>query len=555
MESQILDLDRLLDAESEDVEWKEGVADIEGVVETLAAFANDFSSHRRGGWVLCGIREEKDQDGFPKANPVGLTAARVREIEGKVLTKCRDLVTPGIVPRVVKVNAPSDSSRRILGFFVGPSDQAHSVRSKSAGQRFWIRMGPTTSEALNGLWQELLRKKGLLPPYLEQACPEAKASDLSRSVLEDFFNQAQLPFDLDQYLIPDVPITALARPLIVSRPSDGELAPTYLALLLFSKTPERFLRGAYVVFSIYLGLDRSVQHSQRQEIYGPLQQMLEQTLRLIELHAGVDIDKSYDVRSGLQNLWRFAKPALQESLVNALAHRDYQSLEPVRVTMFDDRIEISNPTAPGTRIDEKTLAQGRVRVQWLNPALAAFLLRMRLAQNEGQGLPTIFEQTLRLSGLRPEVRLENDVFRVVLPAQRRPAKPTADGDGEDGLIVISLGGPSILPAVTSSLAGLGLDPNDLLFDYVHPRYLHPEPEAWAALATELRRHIKPFVERSNIKRVHLFYRGPVVMAPLLGTLIAPTKPLWLYYKDESGVYNHAFTIDRRFLIGDGDQKA
>ena len=57
-----------------------------------------------------------------------------------------------------------------------------------------------------------------------------------------------------------------------------------------------------------------------------------------------------------------------------------------------------------------------------------------------------------------------------------------------------------------------------------------------------------WVEDPRFARLHLFYRGPVVIAPLLGALIAPAKPLVVYHY-EDGRYRPAYTLDRRFLIG------
>ena len=53
-----LDLQELLVRESEQVEWKENVADFRDVVRTVVAFANDLSN-LGGGRVVCGVKEEK----------------------------------------------------------------------------------------------------------------------------------------------------------------------------------------------------------------------------------------------------------------------------------------------------------------------------------------------------------------------------------------------------------------------------------------------------------------------------------------------------------------
>ncbi len=83
-----VDLALLAQRENARTEWKEDVADVDDVVATLVAFANDLAN-LGGGYVVCGARETKDEHGFPLLVRVGLTAARFKEVENTVLTRCR----------------------------------------------------------------------------------------------------------------------------------------------------------------------------------------------------------------------------------------------------------------------------------------------------------------------------------------------------------------------------------------------------------------------------------------------------------------------------------
>ena len=74
--TELIDLKVLATRESEQVEWKENVADVDDVVATLSAFANDWAK-LGGGYVVCGAKEERDEHGFPRLAVVGLTAAGI----------------------------------------------------------------------------------------------------------------------------------------------------------------------------------------------------------------------------------------------------------------------------------------------------------------------------------------------------------------------------------------------------------------------------------------------------------------------------------------------
>jgi ATP-dependent DNA helicase RecG len=69
------DWNELVQRENARVEWKENVANLQNVVKTLSAFANDFQQVG-GGRVLCGLKEEKNQYGEPVAKVVGLDEKR-----------------------------------------------------------------------------------------------------------------------------------------------------------------------------------------------------------------------------------------------------------------------------------------------------------------------------------------------------------------------------------------------------------------------------------------------------------------------------------------------
>lgn len=74
-----IDLDQLARRESEQTEWKDSVADVNDVVATLCAFANDLQN-LGGGYVVCGAAEGVDEHGFPELVRKGLTARRLKEI-------------------------------------------------------------------------------------------------------------------------------------------------------------------------------------------------------------------------------------------------------------------------------------------------------------------------------------------------------------------------------------------------------------------------------------------------------------------------------------------
>lgn len=260
-------------------------------------------------------------------------------------------------------------------------------------------------------------KREELPSFLEQPCPKATLDDVDMFAARQFLKEAGLPRPPEKYFQPGVAIDLFAHPLVVEEagaPSASAIVPTYLALLLFGHVPTRFLRGAEVNLSAYPGTDKTTAQPQRFETTGPLPKVIRDVLGTLRLHTGIQIDKSADALTISQNRDRYSERALQEAVVNALAHRDYESDQPTRITVFSDRIEIYNPGGLPHGVSQKEIERGRAA--WRNKALARFLVRMGLAQTEGQGVPLILRETERVSGRKAELEPHNGHFVVTLPA-------------------------------------------------------------------------------------------------------------------------------------------
>ncbi|MEU5880836.1 ATP-binding protein [Spirillospora sp. NPDC047279] len=415
----LIDLDELARRENEQTEWKENVADIDDVVATLTAFANDLQN-LGGGYVVCGVREDKDKHGFPALVRVGLTANRLREIEGTVLTRCRDLVSPPITPLVEELDTP-DSQLRILVFVQPATGTAHTFRRRNDGAKHYVRVSRSTIEARNGTLKDLLVRKGALEPWDRRPCNGATESDLDLLALREALQRMGIfshETGVEPYLSPDVQLSAFVPPLLASEPLTGVLRPRNFAVLLFGRETQRFIPGAVTYFSIYTGGDRSDPHAERHDLAG---NVLEQALRLQEL---LDIQSytAFDKTDAASpNVIKYPKRALYEAMGNALAHRDYELPDPTRLTVFSDRIEVASPGALTTGIDIETLRTGTASPRWRNQSLAWFFSRMQLAQAEGQGIPTIL-RSMREEGCPPPT-FEADTIRVlcVLPAHPRHA--------------------------------------------------------------------------------------------------------------------------------------
>ena len=413
-----VDLKILSSRESERVEWKENVADIDNVLRTITAFANDFSN-LGGGYIVCGAREGRDEHGFQKMIYTGLTSDRLKEIKNKILYLCREKVDPEIIPLTDEINVPNDESRKIIVFIIPSTQYAHSYRARGKdSSTYYIRIGSSTVEARNGLLRELLISKRQLDPWDKRISNNASVGDIDLVILRDCLQEMNLWSPgkaIEDYISDKEKLSDFVPPLAGKIGLTEELKPKNFTLLMFGKNPLNFFEGAYTVFSVYNGKDRSEATAERYHITGTI---VQQTKKLIEL-LNTESYTAFDKTAAIPNQVKYPIRALQEAVVNALVHRDYESAQPARITVFTDRTEIHSPGELPRAVSREKFLKGRAHPHWRNQALAYFFNKLQLAQAEGQGIPTIL-RTMEEEGCpEPIFELESESVVCTLPAHPR----------------------------------------------------------------------------------------------------------------------------------------
>lgn len=416
-----IDLKELSVRESERVEWKENGDDnhiVNSIVKTISAFANDISNFG-GGYVVCGARETKDQHGFPKLHLTGLTANKLKEIEGKVTQHCRDYVSPSLSPIIHELPNPDDISTRILVFVVLASPDAHLYRG--AGEPcYYVRISRETKEARNGVLTQLLIKKQKIEYFDKRINVNSTETDLDVLLFRDSMQEMGLlspEKSLEDYFSDHEQIAELVSPLFGRTGLDKVLRPRNFTVLMFGRKASitKLFSEAYSVLSIYKGTDRSEPTAERYTLTGSIIEQTKKTIELLNTQAYTAFDKT----SSKPNQVKYPIRALQEAVVNAIVHRDYEIPDPIRITVFTDRIEIKSPGTLHWGVDRNKFLQGKASPRWRNQSFAYLFNKLQLAQSEGQGIPTIF-RTMKEEGCpEPIFEIETESLTCILPAHPR----------------------------------------------------------------------------------------------------------------------------------------
>jgi predicted HTH transcriptional regulator len=416
-----VDLKELSSRESERVEWKENGEDknvVNSIVKTISAFANDIANFG-GGYVICGAKETKDEFGFPKVLYTGLSSEKLKEIEGKVLQHCRDYISPSVAPIVQELDNPDDKSTRILVFIILASPDAHTYRDGES-VNYYVRISKDTKEARNGILSQLLVKKQKLEYFDKRVSSNANETDIDVLIFRDSIQEMGLFHQgksLEDYFSDREQIAELVPPLFVRNNFTGLLQPRNFSLLMFGKKSSitSIFPEAHTIVSIYKGLDRSEPTSERHTLTGSIIEQAKKANELLNTQAYMAFDKT----SMKPNQVKYPIRALQEALINAVVHRDYEVPHPIRITIFADRIEIVSPGSLHWGVDKIKFLNGTASPKWRNQSFAYLFNKLQLAQSEGQGIPTIF-RTMKEEGCPvPIFEIETESVTCILPAHPR----------------------------------------------------------------------------------------------------------------------------------------
>lgn len=160
-------------------------------------------------------------------------------------------------------------------------------------------------------------------------------------------------------------------------------------------------------------------------ISGNVFRVLEQTLEALD-----ELNEPFRLKANTsEDVRRFEPRAIKEAIVNALAHRDHDRTEPVRVTFSERSLTVTSPggVVPTLRLDQ--LGERGVRA-YRNPVIADLLYGCGAMDKRGSGLADIRRWTRQSGGEATfEPIADGSEFRVHLTTRDLDPDPvtgTAD---------------------------------------------------------------------------------------------------------------------------------
>lgn len=191
--------------------------------------------------------------------------------------------------------------------------------------------------------------------------------------------------------------------------------PTVTAILMLGTEPRRWFPGAYIQFLRVAGPNLTDTLTDQREISGTLSDQLRQIDELVRLNIVHPAVVGGPVRSQTAD---YPEEALRQFIRNAVLHRTYEgTAAPVRVTWFNDRVEVQSPGGPYGQVTRATFGQPGV-ADYRNPTIAEALKALGFVERFGVGI-AIARERLRTNGNPPPEFTVEDAH-VLVTVRRKP---------------------------------------------------------------------------------------------------------------------------------------
>lgn len=213
-----------------------------------------------------------------------------------------------------------------------------------------------------------------------QACEEATLDNVNEEKVRWFLRKAKVEMNLD--IDPNTPVREALERLKLLK--EGRL--TNAAILLFGNDPQKFFLQARIRCARFKG-NTAIDFLDMKVIDGNIIDQIDDSEKFILSH----IKKAAKVvMFEREEVWEYPPDAIREAIVNAVCHRDYGSGGNVRVAVFDDRIEITNPGTLPEPLTPKMLKQNHESIPRDRLIANAFFL-IRNIEQWGKGTNKIVQ--------------------------------------------------------------------------------------------------------------------------------------------------------------------
>ena len=252
-----------------------------------------------------------------------------------------------------------------------------------------------------------LKYKGIIQTlsFDEQTRDDASMADIDAKKIKDFLHQARQKrgFPLAEDSDPTTVLKHL-RLLRQDKPCNG-------ALLMFANDPQYFFPSAVVKCAWFLGTETVKPIEDYKTFEGSVAEQISQATSWVMSKLSVRFGQRNEE---VQNEVEFEMPrsVIFETIVNAVAHRDYNSTGSVQVSVFRNRIVVRNPGTLPVELTKADLMKEHGSYPH-NPYLAEVMYQMGYIEKYGTGITENIRRMQEAHLLAPEIDLSAEFITTI----------------------------------------------------------------------------------------------------------------------------------------------
>ena len=376
--------DLCLCGETTKVQFKESFTSQKEIAKEMIAFANT-----KGGVILFGVEDKCGK-------LVGLSYDEIQVISRELGNAANEQVRPTIYieTEVVRVEEKH--------FLICSVEEGKNKPYKNLNGEIWVKQGADK--------RRITENSEILALFQDSGSYQPDAVGVNGTTFDD----------LDRYAIDDYLQKVYATTLDGFGGKAEQVlknihilnhhgVPTLAGYLFFGKHPEYNCPTCMVkAVSFFVNDLAGTQYRDSKEIFGNMPQLYDKTMAFLKanLHNVQEEGASFNTLGKLE----IAEEVLEEVVQNALVHRDLLRPAPIRLFVFDNRVEVISPGALAGGLTEEDIRNGKTYQR--NPYMATFATNALYYKGIGSGIVRILVEY-------PEIRLENDVngkeFKVAIP--------------------------------------------------------------------------------------------------------------------------------------------
>jgi ATP-dependent DNA helicase RecG len=391
--------------ESATLEFKKDLPKNDQLIKTAIGFCN-----QKGGEIIIGV----DDTG----TIVGLPEEKISHILEYLDQSIYEASMPTIIPRIYSQRF---GNKTVVIVKVSEGmNKPYFVKSDGVEKGTYIRLGRSTMPAKSDTIEEL-KLQSLPRSFSYDSMPVYHAS-LDELDLDKFRE-----FLAARRHAPQGPVTiqeALRSYQLVTD-EHGIAYPTVAGILLFGKDPQRFFPDAYIVCSEFAGI--AGRHSlATTTCTGTLFDQYYKAYTFVT----DKLSYAFTIKGARRKeTLEVPEVALRETIVNALAHRNYHAKSPTKIAIYDNRIEIFSPGDFPGQITPDSLRAGMSIIR--NYAITKVFHAIGYIEKLGSGINAIFE-SYEERGLEEPAIIEGENYvKCILPrpsSKKVSMQKDIDGD-------------------------------------------------------------------------------------------------------------------------------